>query len=80
MSTLVLTDPVLQPAQSPAQRDHANLALRRVLDAEIDALKARLQRGSANPAGGLARADRGSQVGWLRESLARLQARRSALC
>lgn len=75
MSTLVLTDPVIQPAQ----RDHANSALRCVLDAEIEALKARLQRGSANAAGGLARADRDSRVGWLRDSLARLQARRSAL-
>ena len=79
MSTLVLTDPVIQPAQCPAQRDHANSALRCVLDAEIEALKARLQRGSVNAAVGLARADLDSRVGWLRDSLARLQARRSAL-
>ena len=81
MSTLVLTDPVRRPSQCPAQRDHANLALRCVLDAEIEALKARLGQRSANDAvaGGLARAGEDSQVGWLRDSLAKLQARRDAL-
>ncbi len=78
MSTLVLTDPVIQPAQ----RDHANLALRCVLDAEIEALKARLRQRSAKAAAawGLARADLDRQVGWLRDSMAKLQARRNALC
>jgi uncharacterized small protein (DUF1192 family) len=80
MNTLVLTDPVIQRAHRPAQRDHANSALGCVLDAEIEALKARLQRGFANAAVGPARADLDSRVGWLRDSLARLQARRSALC
>lgn len=82
MSTLVLTDPLIQPVQSPADRDHANLALRCVLDAEIEALTGRLLQPSANAAVacGLARADRDRQVGWLRESMAKLQARRGALC
>jgi uncharacterized small protein (DUF1192 family) len=82
MNALVLTDPVIQPVQCPAQRDHANLALRRVLDAEIEALEARLRKRSANAAvaSGLARADLEQQVGWLRDSLNRLQARRDALC
>jgi hypothetical protein len=82
MSTLVLTDPHIQPVQCPAQRDHANLALRCVLDAEIEALKARLRRRSANAAvaRGLARADLVRQIGWLRDSVGKLQARRDALC
>ena len=81
MSTLVLTDPVIQPVQGPSGRDHANLALRCVLDAEIEALTARLLQRSANVAiaCGLARADRDQQGGWLRDSMAKLQARRSAL-
>ncbi len=81
MSTLVL-EPVIQAAQRPGHRDHANLALRSVLDAEIHAIKNRLRHRSANAAVacGLARADRDSPVGWLRDSLAKLQARRDALC
>ena len=82
MSTLVLTDPIAQPAPCPAQRDHANLALRCVLDAEIEALKARLRERSATAgaACGLAREDLERQFGWLRDSVAKLQARRDALC
>ena len=82
MNTLVLTDSVVQPVPRPAQRDHANHALRCVLDAEIEALKGRLRQGSANAAVAcdLARADWDRQVGWLRDSLAKLQARRGALC
>jgi hypothetical protein len=81
MSTLVLTDPLIQPVQCPAQRHHANLALRAVLDAEIEALKARLRQRSTNAAValGLARADLVRQVGWLQDSMAKLQARRDAL-
>jgi hypothetical protein len=81
MSTLVLTDPVIQPVQCSAQRDHANLALRSVLDAEIEALTGRfLQRtATAEVACGLDRADRDRQIGWLRDSMAQLQARRRAL-
>ena len=81
MSTLVLTDPVRRLSQCPAQRDHANLALRYVLDAEIEALKARLLRRSANGAvdRGPARADGDDQIGWLQDSLAKVQARRDAL-
>ena len=81
MSTLVLTDPVIQ-LQSPAERDHAKLALRCVLDAEIEALTGRLLQRSANVASacGLARADGDRQVGWLKDSMAKLQARRGALC
>jgi hypothetical protein len=82
MSTLVLTDPVIEPVQCPAQRDQANLALRRVLDAEIEALTARLRQRSADAAvaSGLARADLDRQAGWLQDSVAKLQARRDALC
>ena len=82
MSTLVLTDPVIQPVQEPAGRDHANLALLRVLDAEIEALTGRLLQRSANVAiaCGLARAERDRQVAWLRDSMAKLQARRGVLC
>ena len=83
MNTLVLTDSVvLQPVACPVQGDHANHALRCVLDAEIEALKGRLRQGSANAAvaRGLARADWDRQVGWLRDSMAKLQARRGALC
>jgi hypothetical protein len=82
MSTLVLTDPLIQPVACPPQRDHASLALRAVLDVEIEALKARLRQRSANAAvaRGLARADLVRQVGWLRDSVAKLQARRDALC
>ena len=78
MSTPVLTQPVIQPVQ----RDHANVALRCVLDAEIEGLKARLRQRSANAAVacGLARADLDRQLGWLRDSVAKLQARRDALC
>jgi uncharacterized small protein (DUF1192 family) len=82
MSTQVLTHPVTQPVPCPAQRDHANLALRRVLDAEIESLKARLRQRSATAAVacGLARADLDRQFGWLRDSVAKLQARRDAAC
>jgi hypothetical protein len=82
MSTLVRTDPLLQPLRCPTQRDHADLALGRILDAEIDALKARLRQRSANAAvvWGLARADLDRQIGWLLDSMAKLQARRDALC
>jgi uncharacterized small protein (DUF1192 family) len=82
MSTLVLTQPVIQPVPSPTQRDHASLALLCVLDAEIEALKARLWQRSANApsAGGLAQADLDRQFGWLQDSVAKLQARRDALC
>lgn len=81
MSTHVLTDPVIQPEQCPAQRDHANLALLSVLDAEIEALQGGVLRRSAIAAVacGLARADRDRQIGWLRDSMAKLQARRGAL-
>lgn len=78
MSTLVLTHPVIQPVTCPAQRDQANLALRCVLDAEIEALKARLRRRSAS-APFDARADLDRQFGWLLDSVAKLQARRDAL-
>ena len=80
MKTLVLTDQVIQPVQFPTQPDHANLALRSVLDAEIEALSVRLQQLSAIAATacGLARADRDRQLGWLRNSMAKLQARRGA--
>jgi hypothetical protein len=81
MSTLVLTDPVTQPVQCPAQRDHANSALRCVLDAEIEALTGRLLQRSANAEvpWGPARTDRDPQIGWLQDSVARLQARRGAV-
>ena len=81
MSTVVVTNPVVKPGACPAERDHANLGLRCVLDAEIEALKARLQKKSADAAAarGPARADQDRQVGWLRDSLAKLQARRDAL-
>jgi len=78
MNTLVLTNPVIAAAQRPAHRDHASLALRSVLDAEIQALKARLSANAAF-ARGLARADQNGPAGWLRDSLAKLQARRDAL-
>jgi hypothetical protein len=80
MGTRGLT--VVQPVQCRAQRDYANRALGCVLDAEIEALMARLRRRSANAAAawGLARADLDRQVGWLRDSVAKLQARRDALC
>ena len=82
MSTLVRTDPVITSVEAPAGRNHANLALRYVLDAEIEALTGRLLQRSANVAiaCGLARAERDRQVGWLRDSMAKLQARRGALC
>jgi len=82
MSTLVLADPAIQPVQCPAGRDHANLALLRVLDAEIEALTGRLRQRSADVAiaCGLARADQIRQVDWLRQSMAKLQVRRGALC
>ena len=82
MSPLVLTDQIVQPAPCPAQRDHANLALRCVLDAEIEALKARLRQRSTTAAapGDLPRDDLDPQLGWLRDSVAKLQARRDALC
>ena len=82
LSTLVLTDQVIQRVQRPPRRDYADLALRRVLDAEIEALTDRLLQRSANVATacGLARADRDRQIGWLKDSMAKLQARRGALC
>jgi hypothetical protein len=82
MSTLVLADPVIQPLARPAQLAHGDLALGCILDAEIEALKARLRQRSANAAvvWGLARADLDRQVGWLRDSMAKVQARRDALC
>ena len=82
MSTLVLTDPTAQPAPCAAARDHANLALRRVLDAEIEALRARLRQRSttAGASSGLPPDDLDPQLGWLRDSVAKLQARRDALC
>jgi len=81
MSTLVLTDPIVQPAPCPAQRDQANIALRCVLDAEIEALKARLRQRSATAgaASGPRGDDMDQQLGWLRDSVAKLQARRDAL-
>lgn len=80
MNALVLTNLVVEPTQCPAQRDHANVALRCVLDAEIESVKARLRQRSADAAlaCGLARADLDRQFGWLRNSLAKLQARRDA--
>ena len=81
MSTLFLADQIVQPVPSSAQRDHANLALRCVLDAEIEALKGRLRRRAAEAvvADDAARADLDRQVGWLRGSVAKLQARRDQL-
>jgi uncharacterized small protein (DUF1192 family) len=81
LGTLVLTGPVIAPVQVPTRREHSNLALGSILDAEIEALKARLVRRSANASmvWGLARADLDPQVGWLRDSLAKLQARRNTL-
>ena len=81
MRAVVLTVHDAQPAPTPGQQGHANLALRCVLDAEIEALKSRLGRRSANAAlaCGLARADRDPQADWLQASLAKLQARRGAL-
>jgi hypothetical protein len=82
MSTLFLIDQVTEPVRRPAQRDQANLALRCVLDAEIESLKGRFLQRSANAAAscGLARADLDRQFDWLRASVAKLQARRDALC
>lgn len=82
MRTHVLSRPVIQPVPSPAQRDQANLALLRILDAEIEALEARLLQRSANApfARRLDQADLARQLGWLRDSVAKLQARRDALC
>ena len=81
MSTVVDTNPAVRPGAHPAERGHANLGLRCVLDAEIEALKTRLQKKSADAAvaRGPARADQDRQVAWLRFSLAKLQARRDAL-
>ena len=81
MSTLVPIGPAIQPVQLSPQRDRANLALLCVLDEEITALNGRLLQRSSNAAVafGLARADQDRQVGWLRDSLAKLQARRGAL-
>ena len=81
MNTVVLTYSATEPTSCPAQRDAANLALRCVLDAEIEALRGRLRQRSADAAvaSGQARADRECKVEWLRDSLAKLQARRDAL-
>jgi hypothetical protein len=82
MSAIVITDPVIEPESSPEQREHANHALCCVLDAEIEALKARLLQRSADAeaASGQDREDQECQVGWLLDSLAKLEARRRALC
>jgi hypothetical protein len=82
MSRPVLPDPLVQSERRLTQQEQANLALGRILDAEIDALKARLWQRSADAAvvWGLARADLDRQVSWLRDSLAKVQARRDALC
>jgi hypothetical protein len=81
MCPLAHTDPVIQAVVCPAQQDQANLALRCVLDAEIEALKDRLRQRSAEVAVpcGLAQADQDCQTGWLQDSLTKLQARRDAL-
>jgi hypothetical protein len=81
MSLLLVADSLIQPVQCPAWRDHANVALGRILDAEIEALKARLRQRSANTAldWGLARSDLDRPLGWLRDSVAKLQARRDML-
>ena len=81
MKRLVLAEPATEPVVCPEQRDQANLALRCVLDAEIEALKVRLRQRSADAAGAdaLARAGQDCQLGWLQDSLAKLQARRDAL-
>jgi hypothetical protein len=81
MTTLVLTDPLIQPEQRRAQRDHASFALRCVLEAKIEALDVRLRQrcAIAAVASGRARTDLERQVGWLRDSMAKLQARRDAL-
>ena len=81
MSTLGLVGQMVQPVSYPVQRDHANRALRCVLDAEIEGLKARLQQRYANAGigSGVAGVDWDRQVGWLRDSMAKLQARRGAL-
>lgn len=80
MSTLVLTDPLIPPEKRHPQSEHASFALRCVLEAEIEALEARLRQrcAIAAVACGLARTDLEQQVGWLRDSVARLQARRNA--
>ena len=78
MSTQALTHLAAQPATFATQRPQADLALRRVLDAEIEALTARLAQWSANAPLG-ARADLDRRHGWLRDSVAKLQARRDAL-
>jgi hypothetical protein len=80
MSTVVLTDPPIELAQCPPQRNHANLALLCVLDAEIEALKGRLLQRSrkAGVVGDLAGVESDRQLGWLQDSMAKLQARRCA--
>lgn len=82
MCTLVLSDPIIQPVSLPVRLDHGDLALVCVLDAEINALKARLGRRCANAAlvSGQARAELDQQAGWLQDGLDKLQARRDALC
>ena len=81
MGTFVLGDPLIHPVCCPAQQDNANLALVCILDAEIEALRARLGRRVANAAlvAGPARAELDQQAGWLQESVDKLQARRDAL-
>jgi hypothetical protein len=84
MSLLVVADPLIRPVQCSAWRDHANVALGRILDAEIEALKARLGQRCANTAldWGLARSGRSDmdrQLGWLRDSVTKLQSRRDML-
>ena len=80
MKALVRREPVTEPVACSAHQDYAHLALRCVLDAEIEALEGRLQQASADSAeaGDVAGAE-DCPLGWLRDSLAKLQARRDAL-
>jgi hypothetical protein len=81
VSTFVHIDPLIQRMPDPAHRDQADFALRCVLDAEIEALNARLEQGSENVAAvcGLARADLDRAGDWLRDSVTKLQDRRNSL-
>lgn len=81
MSTVFLSDPRAEPVRCPERQGHANLALRCILEAEIEALQSRLQQRSAKSAvaRGLARVDLDRQVAWLRDGVAKLQARLDAL-
>jgi len=81
MRRLVVDDVRPHPLPRPGQADHANFALRCVLDAEIEALRSCLLQRSARAAvaSGPARVDLDRQVGWLRAGLAKLQTHRDAL-